>query len=88
MMSPATVVMIALSLCAPLLAVWRWRGGWRVAPAVPVVGIVWLVVSMIAAFFSQTDSHTLWKLTILAAGLMGLLYVGGLWLLRYIFGAG
>jgi hypothetical protein len=69
-------------LVFPLLALWRWQGGWKLAAAVPA-GIVGFVILRIAVgTAADPTSHNLWPFEVLIAGLASLAIIGALALAR------
>jgi hypothetical protein len=65
-------------LAAPVLALRRWSGGWKLAAAVPA-GIVGFVILRIVV---DPTSHNLWPFELLLAGLASLAVTGVLALTR------
>lgn len=49
-----------LGFCWPLWGLWRWRGGWRIAAAVPVAVMAFVVLRLFA--------HNLWPLELMMWG--------------------
>lgn len=77
--------MCALGLAgigAPLWSVWKWRGGWRIAAAIPAGVVVFVVLRIVIDTARDPTSHNLWPFEILMAGTGALLGIGLLWLLR------
>ncbi len=63
--------MLALALlgfAAPAWGLWRWRGGWRLACAVPAVLMAFVVLRIIAGTAIDPTSHNLWPFEVLIAG--------------------
>jgi hypothetical protein len=84
----AVPVLGLLAFAAPAWALWRWRGGWRIAAAVPAAMMAFLVLRfMVGTAFDQT-SHILWPFEILQAGILGLVVLMALWLVRRFTGTG
>jgi hypothetical protein len=77
--------MLALGVCGfvlPLRALWRWRGGWRVAAMVPTALMALVVLRLIIGITMDPTSHNLWPFEILIVGGLSALIVGALTLLR------
>ncbi|MBS0569923.1 MAG: hypothetical protein JSS28_04910 [Proteobacteria bacterium] len=53
---------------APAWGLYRWRGGWRLAAAVPAVLMAFVVLRIIAGTSIDPTSHNLWPFEILIAG--------------------
>jgi len=77
--------MLALGVCGfvlPLIALWRWRGGWRVAAMVPMALMVLVLLRLIIGTTIDPTSHNLWPFEILIVGGLSLLIMVALTLLR------
>lgn len=59
-------------LAAPIWAMRRWRGGWRLAAAIPLALLGFVVLRILAGTATDPTSHNLWPFEILLAGLTGL----------------
>jgi len=57
-----------LALLAPFWGVWRWRGGWRVAAAVPAAVMAFVVLRIVVGVLRDPSSHNLWPFEILMTG--------------------
>lgn len=53
---------------APAWGLWRWRGGWRLAAAVPAVLMAFIVLRIVAGTSNDPTSHNLWPFEVLIAG--------------------
>ena len=65
------LAMIALGLIGlgwPAWGLWRWRGGWRFAAAVPAVVMPFVVLRIVIDTARNPTSHNLWPFEILMAG--------------------
>jgi len=65
------LLMLALGLLgflAPAWGLWRWRGGWRLAAAVPAVLMAFVVMRIVAGTSIDPTSHNLWPFEVLSAG--------------------
>lgn len=63
--------MLALGLAgfaAPAWGLWRWRGGWRLAAAVPAAMMAFVVLRLIVDVARDPTSHNLWPFEILMTG--------------------
>ena len=71
----------------PVRALLRWRGGWRMAAAVPAALMGFVVLRLIAGVSRDPTSHNLWPFEILMAGLLSTIIMGLLTLARRASGA-
>jgi hypothetical protein len=62
-------------VAAPLWAIRRWRGGWRVAAAVPAVMTGFVVLRIIFDTAGDPTSHNLWPFEILQVGMLSLVVI-------------
>ncbi|HEY2395460.1 MAG TPA: hypothetical protein VGH81_05670 [Rudaea sp.] len=67
---------------APALALWRWRGGWRVAAAVPAALMAFVVLRLFADTARDPTSHNLWPFEILQAGALSIVVIAALFAVR------
>jgi hypothetical protein len=74
-------------VAAPLWAIRRWRGGWRVAAAVPAVMMGFVVLRIIFDTAGDATSHNLWPFEILQVGVLSLVVIGVLLAARKFSGA-
>ena len=63
-------------VAAPIWAMRRWRGGWRVAAAVPAVMTGFVVLRIVVDTAADPTSHNLWPFEILQAGALSLAVIG------------
>lgn len=63
-------------------AVARWRGGWRIAAAIPAVGLAFVVLRILIDGARDPTSHNLWPFEIVFAGGLALLAIGALAVVR------
>ena len=54
----------------PVRALLRWRGGWRIAAAVPMALMGFVVVRLLVGVSIDPTSHNLWPFEILMVGLL------------------
>jgi hypothetical protein len=76
-----------LAFAAPAWGLWRWRGGWRVAAAVPAVLMAFVIWRIMFGVARDPTSHNLWPFEILQAGVLSLVVMGVLALARKFSGA-
>ncbi|MBU6247162.1 MAG: hypothetical protein KGN77_05345 [Xanthomonadaceae bacterium] len=79
------LLMFALALgglAVPAWACWRWRGGWRLAAAVPVVLMLGVIGQIVTGVAADPTSHNLWPFELLQAGVPSMLAIGVMALLR------
>ena len=65
------LVMLGLvlgGLGAPAWALWKWRGGWRVAAAVPALIVAFVVLRIVVDTARDPTSHNLWPFELLMWG--------------------
>ncbi len=74
-------------VAAPVWALRRWHGGWRVAAAVPAVMIGFVVLRIVAGVTDDPTSHNLWPFEILQVGALSLVAIGVLVAVRKVSGA-
>src|SRR5690606_12281669 len=86
------VVTLGLLLCLasvlfPFWGLWRWRGPWRLAAAVPALVMTLVVLNILVGVMIDPTSHNLWpfEVAMWGAGCTAVMLV--LFLLRWITGA-
>ena len=84
----AVPLLCLLSFAMPAWALWRWRGGWRIAAAVPAAIMAFVVLRILVGVLVDPTSHNLWPFEIIMAGMLGLGMLLALWLVRRMTGAG
>lgn len=72
-----------LGVVLPAWALWRWRGGWRLAAAVPAAMMGFVVLRILSGTLVDPTSHNLWPFEILQAGVLSVVVMGGLLLVRW-----
>ncbi len=85
------LAMLALGLlgfAAPAWGMWRWRGGWRLAAAVPTAMMAFVVLRIMLGVARDPTSHNLWPFEILQAGALSVVVVVVLSVARKLSGAG
>jgi hypothetical protein len=76
-----------LGLAAPVWAMRRWRGGWRIAAAVPAAMAGFVVLRIVFGTAADPSSHNLWPFEILQVGVLSLVVIGVLLGARRFSGA-
>ena len=71
----------------PAWAVRRWRGGWRIAAALPLAGLAVVAGRILVDTARDPTSHDLWPFEILVAGGAGIVFVAIVYLVRKEAGA-
>lgn len=84
----AMMVVGTFGLAAPAWGLWRWRGGWRMAAAVPAALMAFVVLRIMGGVAIDPTSHNLWPFEILQAGALSAAIMGALLLARKFSGAG
>jgi hypothetical protein len=76
-----------LGFAAPAWGLWRSRGGWRMAAAVPAAVMAFVVLRIMVGAAVDPTSHNLWPFEVLQAGVLALAAMLGLWIARRFSGA-
>lgn len=76
-----------LGFLAPILAYRRWRGGWRIAAAVPGIMMAFVVLRIAVGVAIDPTSHNLWPFETLMAGAVSVGAIVMLVVLRKLTGA-
>ena len=74
-------------LAAPAWALWKWRGGWRGAAAVPAAIMAFVVLRIVLDTARDPTSHNLWPFELLMWGAASVAIVAVLALARRLLGA-
>ncbi len=77
-----------LGFLAPILAYRRWRGGWRIAAAVPGIMMAFVVLRIAVGVAIDSTSHNLWPFETLMASAVSIGAIASLVVLRKLSGAG
>lgn len=77
-----------VGVVAPVWAWRRWKGGWRVAAAVPAAMMGFVVLRIVLGTAADPTSHNLWPFEILQVGFLSLVVIGVLLAVRKIAGVG
>jgi hypothetical protein len=82
----AVLGLLVGSVAAPAWALWKWRGGWRLAAALPAGVIGFVILRIIVDTARDPTSHNLWPFEILIWGSLSLAAMGVLALVRRLAG--
>lgn len=74
-------------ILAPLVAIRRWQGGWRLAATVPAAIVAFVVLRIVVGTARDPTSHNLWPFEILLSSVLALVLIGALVLARKLAGA-
>ena len=77
-----------VGLAGPAWGIWRWRGAWRIAAAVPAMMMAFVVLRLIAETSSDSTSHNLWPFEILMIGALSVAIMVVLLVSRRMAGVG
>jgi hypothetical protein len=91
LMSGFMLAVLALLLCGfawPAWAMWKWRGGWRMASAIPIALMGFVVLRIVFDTARDPTSHNLWPFEILMWGTVSLGIMLVLKIARRFVGAG
>jgi hypothetical protein len=83
----AMLALGVLGFAAPAWGVWRWKGGWRLATAVPAAMMAFVVLRIVLGVARDPTSHNLWPFEILQAGALSVVAMAVLALARRLTGA-
>lgn len=64
----AMLALFLFGVAGPAWGVWRWRGGWRLAAALPATLMAFVVLRIVIGTTADPTSHNLWPFEILIAG--------------------
>ena len=76
------LLLLVGGLAAPLWAMWKWHGGWRLAAAVPAAVMGFVVLRIIVGTSHDPTSHNLWPFEILSSGVVALAMLAALFVAR------
>ena len=62
------LALLVAGVALPAWAWWKWRGGWRLAAALPVAMMVFVVARIVIDTAKDPTSHNLWPFEILMFG--------------------
>ncbi len=77
---------LVAGFAVPAWALWKWQGGWRVAAAVPVVLMAFVVLRIMWGTSRDPTLHNLWPFEILIFGVVSLVIIGALAIARRFIG--
>lgn len=80
----AVLGLLVVGAGAPLWGIWKWRGGWRIAAAVPALAMVFVVGRIVIDTARDPTSHNLWPFEILMWGGASAVFMGALALFRWL----
>lgn len=80
------LALLLTGIGVPLWSAWKWRGGWRIAAAVPIVVVGFVVLRILIDTARDPTSHNLWPLEILIFGTGALAIIGVLKVARRLMG--
>jgi hypothetical protein len=72
----------------PAWGLWRWRGGWRLAAAVPAAIMAFVVLRLLIGTAFDPTSHNLWPFEIIMAGGLSFIIMLVLAIVRKLAGPG
>lgn len=72
------LALLVAGIAVPLWTAWKWRGGWRLAAAVPAAVIGFVVLRIVVDTARDPTSHNLWPFEILQFGTVALIAIGAL----------
>lgn len=78
----AVLALLVVGAAAPLWGVWKWRGGWRIAAAVPALVMAFVIGRIVVDTALDPTSHNLWPFEILMWGGASAVVMGVLALVR------
>jgi hypothetical protein len=84
----AVLGLLVGSVAAPAWGLWKWRGGWRLAAALPAGVIGFVILRIIIDTARDPTSHNLWPFEILIWGSLSLAAMGVLAFVRRLAGGG
>jgi hypothetical protein len=75
-----------LGFAAPAWGLWRWRGGWRIAAAVPAALMAFVVLRILVDASLDPTSHNLWPFEILLTGALSVVIMIAVVVARKVIG--
>jgi hypothetical protein len=81
------LALLAGSVAGPAWGLWKWRGGWRLAAAVPAALMAFVVLRIVIDVARDPTSHNLWPFEVLIWGAASVAAIGALALVRRLRGA-
>jgi hypothetical protein len=83
----AFVALGLIGVAWPAWALWRWRGGWRIAAAVPAIAMGFVILRIVVDTARDPTSHNLWPFEIVMWGGFSCLWMLAEGLARKLAGA-
>jgi hypothetical protein len=80
------LALLVAGIGIPLWSVWKWRGGWKIAAAVPVAIVAFVVLRIIFDTARDPTSHNLWPFEIIIFGAVAVGIIGALKIARRMMG--
>lgn len=80
----AVLGLLLVGAGAPLWGVWKWRGGWRIAAAVPALMMTFVIGRIVVDTARDPTSHNLWPFEILMWGGASVVVMGVLALVKWL----
>jgi len=78
----AVVALGVFGFAAPAWGVWRWRGRWRIAAAIPAMMTSFVVLRLLFGVAHDPTSHNLWPFEILQVGALSVVIMVALLIAR------
>jgi hypothetical protein len=79
-----TVALAIGFFVATYQALRRWRGGWRLAALLPLLGVIAVVVTIVVEVGADPTAHNLWPFEVLGGVIVAGAVLGGMQLMRLI----
>ncbi|MFI4987301.1 MAG: hypothetical protein ACHQF3_07655 [Alphaproteobacteria bacterium] len=83
-LGPLILAVILGIFVPPILAIWRWRGPWRVLALLALAPLVIDIARIVVDTRRDPTAHNLLPFELMLWGGSGLLFLAVLWLLRSI----
>ncbi|WP_028381112.1 hypothetical protein [Legionella cherrii] len=84
----STLAIGILGIITPLLGIWKWKGGWRIAAFVPAALMAFVVLRLLIDVSADPTSHNLWPFEILQTAALSVAIMVALTIIRKITRAG
>jgi hypothetical protein len=82
------LALLVAGIGIPLWSVWKWRGGWKIAAAIPAAVIAFVVLRILVDTARDPTSHNLWPFEIIIFGAVAVGIIGVLKIARRMMGVG
>ena len=83
----AMLALLAAGLAWPAWGLWKWRGGWRLASAIPIAVMGFVVLRIVVGTARDPTSHNLWPFEIIMWGAASVIAMAALKLARRFVGS-